>query len=74
MCGLHFINTPYERSPYGYATLEFTSAVSPTLTRFTLSGDDKEWDEEMPDDHKETCCEDDYDDDEDEDNEKEWCD
>jgi hypothetical protein len=39
---------------------------------YRLSGDDKEWDEEMLNDHKDDCCEDDYDDDEE--NEKEWCD
>lgn len=37
-----------------------------------MTGDDKEWAEDVPGDHKESCCEDDYDDDEEE--EREWCD
>lgn len=39
-----------------------------------MTGDDKEWEEEIPNDHKDICCEDDYDDEEDEDEEREWCD
>ena len=40
-----------------------------------MTGDDKEWEEEIPGDHKDICCEDDYDDEEeDEDEEREWCD
>ena len=39
-----------------------------------MTGDDKEWEEAIPDDHKDTCCEDDYDEEEDEDEEREWCD
>lgn len=40
-----------------------------------FTGDDKEWEEEIEGDHKDICCEDDYDDDEeDEDEEREWCD
>jgi hypothetical protein len=35
---------------------------------YSLSGDDKEWDEEIVDDHKDSCCEDDDED------EREWCD
>lgn len=37
-----------------------------------MTGDDKEWEEKVPDDHKDTCCEDDYDGEDDE--EREWCD
>ncbi len=36
-----------------------------------MTGDDKEWEEEIPGDHKDICCEDDY---EDDDEEREWCD
>lgn len=39
-----------------------------------MTGDDKEWEEEIPGDHKDVCCEDDYEDEEDEDEEREWCD
>ena len=42
--------------------------------KITMTGDNKEWEENIPGDHKNICCEDDYDDEEDEDEEREWCD
>jgi len=51
---------------YGFDEVEVT---------LQMTGDHKEWDEEIPGDHKDICCEDDYDDEEDdEDEEREWCD
>ena len=42
-------------------------------TALTMTGDNKAWEKDIADDHKDICCEDDYDDEEDDD-EKEWCD
>ncbi|MDD2265801.1 hypothetical protein [Sulfuricurvum sp.] len=78
MRGFFTINTPYEQSPYGYVNTGFTSAVSPTHTRFedhkiiVIFSEDGAWDDEQDSD-QEGCCEDPYDDDE-EDEEREWCD
>jgi hypothetical protein len=48
MRGFFTINfdTPTERVPFGYVNTGFTSAVSPTLTRFNDQDDEeyeKEW-------------------------------
>lgn len=50
---------------YGFDEVEVT---------MQMTGDHKEWEEEIPGDHKDICCEDDYDDEEDEEEEREWCD
>ncbi len=50
---------------YGFDEVEVTIQVT---------GDHKEWEEEIPGDHKDICCEDDYDDEDDEEEEREWCD
>lgn len=39
-----------------------------------MTGDDKEWKEEIEGDHKDICCEDDYEEDDEDDDEREWCD
>jgi len=54
MRGFFTINfdTPTERVPFGYVNTGFTSAVSPTLTRFNDQDDDDDDDEEY---EKEWC-------------------
>lgn len=54
MCRFFTINTPTEHAPFGYVNTGFTSAVSPTLTRFNDQYED-EYDDDDEEYEKEWC-------------------